>query len=489
MATIVKRSRKSGIAFLFQTKVTNPLTGEKLVKTETWNPPKGYTAKQAEREAAILADTWETQIKATYNVFNPNGTLTPDSTFDEVAEKWLEKLDKQFSENHYEESKDYWVRIISPQLGKFKIGKISQGIIQNFFDWLDNRVKVTRKVRSKPTAVRAQMKLRDETYTSLIRAHGLCSNTVQRVLNAKDNVSYEFAIKFTDVLKTDIHQLFDVQEKAESYAYNTNHHIKCAVRSILSFAKKRRIVQDNYATAEYIDYPKQEQEEIVCMDEESVKKAYRAIGSYKGDIRHATALLIAILTGFRKGEICALRWDSIDLENMRITVNLSVVRVKNRGVIERDPKTKQSKRTIEIPYILNAHLKRYKEWYYNKKSEMGDRWDERDWVFTNIDTGKRVCPNSILKWVNKVTESSGLGHWTVHSYRHTNITTKLLNNVPLIEVSGDAGHSRPSTTTDKYGHYLSKHKRQGPSVLDNIMAGSELTLLTDEASSKPHLCH
>lgn len=137
----------------------------------------------------------------------------------------MDKLDKQFSENHYEESKDY-MEIISPHIGKIRISKISQSIIQSFFDWLDNRVRVIRKVRSKPPAVREAMKKRGETYTSLVKTHMFCANTVQRVLNGKENVSYDFAVNFSDALNIDLHQLFDVQEKTAPYAYNTNHHIK-----------------------------------------------------------------------------------------------------------------------------------------------------------------------------------------------------------------------------------------------------------------------
>lgn len=45
VATIVKRPRKNGMAFLFQTKVTDPLTGEKHVKTVTWETPEGIHGK------------------------------------------------------------------------------------------------------------------------------------------------------------------------------------------------------------------------------------------------------------------------------------------------------------------------------------------------------------------------------------------------------------------------------------------------------------
>jgi integrase len=180
--------------------------------------------------------------------------------------------------------------------------------------------------------------------------------------------------------------------------------------------------------------------------------------------------LTLIFTGIRRGELCGLRWESIDLDN-RLSIDLNVTSVIRVGIVEKEPKTHRSKRKVELPLTLCKHLKKYKKWYYETKEQMGDRWDNKDWLFVNTDTGKRIVPNTINSWINKVTMQAGLGRWTVHSYRHTNITTKLLNNVPLLEVAGEAGHSRTSTTTDQYGHFLATQKRVGPAVLDQLIGG------------------
>ena len=264
--------------------------------------------------------------------------------------------------------------------------------------------------------------------------------------------------------------MFDIQEKREPYAFNTNHHIKSTVRSILAFAKKRRLVTDNYATSDYIDFPKRSKKrEVKCMDESRFKHVYRACMEHE-DIRYATALLTLMLTGCRRGELVGLKWEDVDLENNRISINKSVSRVKKHGVIEKKPKTEQSTRLIEMPATLARQLQKYRQWYFDEKTKMCGRWNDGGYVFINQDTGKRIAPDTILTWVNKITESAGLGHWTAHSMRHTNITIKLMNNVPLLEVSGQAGHSRTQTTTDVYGRYLDTHKNVAPQILDSIVS-------------------
>ena len=135
----------------------------------------------------------------------------------------------------------------------------------------------------------------------------------------------------------------------------------------------------------------------------------------------------------------------------------------------KDPKTEKSKRTMEIPIVLVDQLQKYKTWYENKRNEMGDAWAGNEgYIFVNLDTGRRSCVGVFNGWLDNITNAAGLEHFTVHSMRHTNITMKLRNNVPLLETSADAGHSRPSTTTDRYGHFLKTEQRRAPKVLDNI---------------------
>jgi len=219
VATIVKKPRKDGVAYLFQVKLTNPLTAKKLVKTKTWNPPKSYTQKQAEREAVILADAWEKEVRAYYNVYNPHGELTPDSTFKEVAEKWLEKLEGQGSLSHLEGSKDY-IKVVLPHIGKIKVGMLTQGIIQNLFDWVDKRERIIIKVRSKPKIVRKTMKNRNETYATMTNNHKINNNSICAVLNGKRNVTLDYAERFAKALDADVNLLFNITETRQPYAYN-----------------------------------------------------------------------------------------------------------------------------------------------------------------------------------------------------------------------------------------------------------------------------
>ena len=53
------------------------------------------------------------------------------------------------------------------------------------------------------------------------------------------------------------------------------HKIKRTLRAILSYAKKQRLINDNYANADYIDFPKRPSKEIDYMNDEDPRNSMR----------------------------------------------------------------------------------------------------------------------------------------------------------------------------------------------------------------------
>lgn len=201
------------------------------------------------------------------------------------------------------------------------------------------------------------------------------------------------------------------------------HKIKRTLRAILSHAKKQRLINDNYASADYIDFPKRPSKEIDYMNDEDAKKFYAAADTYP-DIRYKTAAMILLLTGMRRGELCRLEWSNIDFKEATITIERSVAMVAGIGVVDKEPKTESSKRVIAISDKLLSVLAEYKAWYDQYRDDMGDRWKETDRLFI-AECGAQIYPGTVYTWVHKVCDAAGLPHRTVHSLRHTNITMQI----------------------------------------------------------------
>lgn len=202
------------------------------------------------------------------------------------------------------------------------------------------------------------------------------------------------------------------------------------------------------------------------MDETQARTFYDVLLSYP-DIRIKTSLLLFLLTGFRRGEVAGLKWDDVDFRTNKITIKRNALEIRHQGVILKEPKTKKSARTITMPTLLIQQLKEYKEWQDNLIPKLGDYYHNENWLFTR-DNGTIIRPSTFLEWMKKVLKKANLPHFTIHSLRHTNITLQITAGVPLVTVSGRAGHSRTSTTTDIYSHFIQSSDNVAASTLDNL---------------------
>jgi len=281
---------------------------------------------------------------------------------------------------------------------------------------------------------------------------------------AGKTISLEYAERLAACLGRSTTSLFNVTTKKKLYAYETMHKIKRTLRAVLSHAKKQRLINDNYASADYIDFPKRPSKEIDYMNDEDAKKFYAAADAYP-DIRYKTAAMILLLTGMRRGELCGLEWSNIDFKEATITIERSVTTVA--GIVDKEPKTESSKRVIAISDKLLSVLTEYKAWYDQYRRDMGDRWRETDRLFI-AECGAQIYPGTVYTWVHKVCDAAGLPHRTVHSLRHTNITMQIAAGVPLVTVAGRAGHARTSTTTDIYSHFLKSSDKTAAEKLEQM---------------------
>ena len=78
------------------------------------------------------------------------------------------------------------------------------------------------------------------------------------------------------------------------------------------------------------------------------------------------------MRGLRRGELAGLEWKDIDYENKTMTLARSVQDIIGFGLITKEPKTENSKRTISMPDKLIDYLKEYEVWWLNQKKYLGD---------------------------------------------------------------------------------------------------------------------
>lgn len=179
-------------------------------------------------------------------------------------------------------------------------------------------------------------------------------------------------------------------------------------------------------------------------------------------------LQIAFHTGMRGGEITALKWENVDLENKIISVNYTLVS-KGKGRFELGtPKTKSSYRKIDIGDTLVAILKKHNIYQKENKLRYGTYYTDSDFVCTK-ENGELVTTDS-LKYLSRVVNYELKIPFNFHSLRHTHATMLIENGAHIKTVQKRLGHSKLSTTMDTYAHVTEKMKTEAVDILENIIA-------------------
>ena len=158
-----------------------------------------------------------------------------------------------------------------------------------------------------------------------------------------------------------------------------------------------------------------------------------------------TGIFIALYTGLRIGEVCALAWDDIDLDNQIIHVRHTISRIQSYNgtsyetvLILDIPKTKSSIRDIPISPLLLSILMRMKSHAVSS--------------FV-ISTHQSFTSTRTFDYrYKKVFRDFGLPELNFHSLRHTFATRCVEVGVDIKSLSQILGHSNVATTLNTYVH-------------------------------------
>lgn len=179
------------------------------------------------------------------------------------------------------------------------------------------------------------------------------------------------------------------------------------------------------------------------------------------------ALQIAFHTGMRGGEVTALQWNDIDLDNKIIQVQHTLIN-KGKGIFELGtPKTKSSNRTIVVGDTLINILKKHNLFQKENKLKYGEYYINSNFVCTK-ENGELITTDS-LKYLSRVINYELGITFNFQSLRHTHATMLLEAGADIKDIQERLGHSKLATTMDTYSHVTNKMKNDTVNILENII--------------------
>ena len=200
--------------------------------------------------------------------------------------------------------------------------------------------------------------------------------------------------------------------------------------------------------------PKLEKREIKILPEDKIGP-YLAEAERRGLL---AAFYLELTTGLRRGELLALLWTDLDVENMTISVSKQVNRINGELVVSQ-PKTPNSVRKLAIPQravelLVEEHAKH----------------PHSPYLFVSPKTGTMFDPDSFRHTHEKILKAIGAEHIRFHDLRHTFATLALQNGVDVKTVSSMLGHYDAGFTLRTYTHATRQMQQKAAEKMGSFMA-------------------
>ena len=220
------------------------------------------------------------------------------------------------------------------------------------------------------------------------------------------------------------------------------------VSAVLSDAKRNEIISKN--PARMIDLPDTEQRQQFIPTDEQAQYFLNAL-SEEHILYHAFYVL-AIYTGCRRGELCALRWSDfsfVDHYTWNLVVSRSRSVVPGKGVVEGPTKNGRS-RTIALSEDMTSLVQGF--FYYQREIAEQHGRKLSPYLFVN-EKGNPIHPDTFTKHLRQIFEENDFPDtFHLHTLRHYFVSTMLHEGVDKQTVAELAGHGDTSFLERTYCH-------------------------------------
>lgn len=182
-------------------------------------------------------------------------------------------------------------------------------------------------------------------------------------------------------------------------------------------------------------------------------------------------IFIAFHTGLRRGEICALKWEDVNLQDGYLDVIHGSVRINKKYVLD-TPKTPSSKDRVALTSDLAIRLKELKQEQRIHKMANGITTDF-EYVCCWND-GRPLSPNYVSQYFRIKVAQYGMKKITFHGLRHTHATILFLSGATSHEVSKRLRHSDVGTTDKVYIHITEEMKKNTATIFDRAIEDKKI---------------
>lgn len=455
MANIQKR----GDSYTIRVSAGYDAEGKQVIKTMTWKPPAGMSAKKAEREARHEAELFEEMVR--------NGMVAGGKQkFAEFVERWFtDHAETQLRPRTVARYRSMMDRIL-PAIGYMYLDKIQPAHLMDFYKSLTASTKRVDKYCCE-LDMKVYLKNKGITKENFAKLAGVSVTTMSSIYQRK-NVNKSSAEKIAAALDEPLDELFSPVDSESVLSPKTIQNYHRLLSSIFNSAVKWQLIVAN--PCDRVDPPKSKRAKIVYLDADEAIHLIELLAS--APIYYRTAIIVLLFTGMRRGELLGLEWRDIDFSKSLISISRSQLYLPERGLFEDETKNESSERVIKVSKTVLKALMDLHAWQMEQSFSLSDAWAGSNKVFTGAD-GDDMRPDTLTNWFRDFIASTDLPPIHLHSLRHTNATLAIANGVAVTTVAGQLGHADASTTTKIYAHAIKSAQAEATDLMENILTGKK----------------
>ncbi len=175
----------------------------------------------------------------------------------------------------------------------------------------------------------------------------------------------------------------------------------------------------------------------------------------------------AIETGMRKGELCGLRWEDVDLRAKKISVRRTLLKPGPEPLM--GPPKNGMARAIDISEELCNLLRRHKAEQNAKRLKLGKGYADHGFAFAKA-LGEPLSMNNLgQREYARLIQKAGVKKIRFHDLRHTCATILMSQGIPPKVVQERLGHSDISITLNRYSHVTPTMQENAAQVMGDIL--------------------
>jgi integrase len=247
-------------------------------------------------------------------------------------------------------------------------------------------------------------------------------------------------------------------------------HVHRTVHRALRQAVRWQLLSRNVASD--LELPTVTAPRMATLDHDQARRLLAAVETAPAWLRLLVVLGLAL--GCRRGELLALRWADVDLDEGTVRVGRSA-RIVAKRLEVKGPKTDAGYRTLALPAFAAAALRRRRAEQAEFRLALGGGYDAKADLIVCHDDGRSVRPDYASARFRALVAGASLPAAVhVHTLRHSAASFLAAAGVPASDLAAQLGHADGGALALRvYVHPLQENRRRAAEHLDRAFGGAE----------------